>query len=354
MEYLKLNETPVRTSRNFNINNIKLENVEIPEIIPEFNNIDIQGITSQIDIKKETINTQWAYGLNEILKKQVMEQANQMLKLTTNCKANEHFQIGFKFDNKNSVLIDNISIIANEDTKTTIIIKYASDDDIKAFHNGAIRVSAKENSTVNIILVNLINTKSNNFISIENVLESNATINYTLIDFGGKHSITKYYSNLLGECSNNNLDAIYLGKENQIFDLNYIGELRGVKSNIDIEVQGALKDNAKKHFKGTIDFKKGCKKATGNENEACMLLSDKAKSIALPMLLCSEEDVEGNHSSSAGKVGEKELFYIMSRGFELKEAMKLMVRAKFNKILENITDEDLKQKILEEIDKKLD
>lgn len=85
-----------------------------------------------------------------------------------------------------------------------------------------------------------------------------------------------------------------------------------------------------------------------------MLLSDKAKSIALPMLLCSEEDVEGNHSSSAGKVGEKELFYIMSRGFELKEAMKLMVRAKFNKILENITDEDLKQKILEEIDKKLD
>ena len=44
----------------------------------------------------------------------------------------------------------------------------------------------------------------------------------------------------------------------------------------------------------------------------------------------------------------------MSRGFELKEAMKLMVRAKFNKILENITDEDLKQKILEEIDKKLD
>ena len=166
MEYLKLNETPVRTSRNFNINNIKLENVEIPETIPEFNNIDIQGITSQIDIKKETINTQWAYGLNEILKKQVMEQANQMLKLTTNCKANEHFQIGFKFDNKNSVLIDNISIIANEDTKTTIIIKYASDDDIKAFHNGAIRVSAKENSTVNIILVNLINTKSNNFISI--------------------------------------------------------------------------------------------------------------------------------------------------------------------------------------------
>ena len=33
---MKLNETPVRTSRNFNINNIKLENIEIPENIPLF------------------------------------------------------------------------------------------------------------------------------------------------------------------------------------------------------------------------------------------------------------------------------------------------------------------------------
>ena len=84
-----------------------------------------------------------------------------------------------------------------------------------------------------------------------------------------------------------------------------------------------------------------------------MLLSDKAKSIALPMLLCSEEEVEGNHSSSAGKIGEKELFYIMSRGFKLKEAMKLMVRAKFNKILETVKNKELKQEILDKIDERL-
>ena len=41
-----------------------------------------------------------------------------------------------------------------------------------------------------------------------------------------------------------------------------------------------------------------------------MLLSDKAKSKALPMLLCTEEDVEGNHSTATGKLDEKELFYI--------------------------------------------
>ena len=85
-----------------------------------------------------------------------------------------------------------------------------------------------------------------------------------------------------------------------------------------------------------------------------MLLSNTAKSMALPMLLCSEEDVEGNHSSSAGKIDEKELFYIMSRGFEFKEAIKLMVRARFNKILESIENEDLRELILNQIEKRLD
>ena len=356
MENLKLNETPVRTAKNFRINNIKLENIEIPEVIQEFENITITGDTSKIDIEQNENNRDinLAYGLSEELTNQVKAQANQKLKLNLNGCKNEETEIDFKFDDENPVLIDNIEITAKENTKSTIIIKYDSNKENEYYHNGIIKAKAEKDSELNIVLVNLMNTKSNNFLAIENNFEENAKINYTIVDFGGKHSITNYYSNLHGDNCDNQLNTIYLGKENQVFDLNYIGELRGKKSNIDIEVQGALKDTSKKHFKGTIDFKKGCKKATGNENEACMLLSNTAKSIALPMLLCSEEEVEGNHSSSAGKIGEKELFYIMSRGFELKEAMKLMVRARFNKILEKIGKEELRKEILQEIDKRLD
>ena len=84
-----------------------------------------------------------------------------------------------------------------------------------------------------------------------------------------------------------------------------------------------------------------------------MLLSDKAKSIALPMLLCTEDNVEGNHSTASGKIDNNQLFYIMSRGLSYKEAVKLMVKANFNKIIERITDEELKNEVLNEIDNKL-
>ena len=351
---IKLNETPVRTSRNFNINNIKIENISIPTNIESFKNVEIIGQTPTIKLEEFEGNGNLTYGLVDFFTNQVKEKANQKLKLTIDSKINKKIEINFKFNEQDLILIDNIEIVANENSRATVIIKYETLEDIEGFHNGIIRLVAKKDAQINVILVNLMNETSNNFISIENELEANSKANYTIIDFGGKNSITNYYSNLIGELSENTINTIYLGKENQLFDLNYIGELRGEKSNINIEVQGALKDNSKKHFKGTIDFKKGCKKAKGNENETCMLLSDTAKSLALPMLLCSEEEVEGNHSSSAGKIGEKELFYIMSRGFELKEAMKLMVRARFNKILTNIENQELKNEILNEIDKRLD
>ena len=72
------------------------------------------------------------------------------------------------------------------------------------------------------------------------------------------------------------------------------------------------------------------------------------------MLLCSEEDVEGNHSSSAGKIDNKDLFYIMSRGFDEKEAAKLMIRAKFNYVIDKIKNEEVKSELLQKIDEILD
>lgn len=348
MEKLKVNDTPVRTARNFKINNIEVE-LEIPEKIAEFKNVEIINEKSTID--SEVSNLPLTYGNGKILEELNYETANSKIRIQTSSKK-ENIKIRYNFDDNNVNLINQIEIVANGDTN--VIIEYKSQTVQKCLHNGIIRTIANENAKLNVTVVNLLNEESDNFEAIENKLEKNSTVNYTIIDIGGKTSVSNYYSNIIGENADNDLKSIYLGIGEQRKDINYIAELRGTKTNIDIDVQGALKDSAKKNFKGTIDFKKGSKKAKGNENEYCVLLSDKAKSIALPMLLCTEEDVEGNHSTASGKVDEKQLFYIMTRGISYKEAVKLIVKSKFNKIIERISDEDLKEEVLSEIDKRLD
>lgn len=345
MNELKLNETPIRTSRNFLINNIKLTDVEIPEEVEEFKNVEIIG---RKNITENIEETKLTYGLGEILQNNIIKNSNSKLNINAE---NEEIRIIYNFDDDNINLINNI--VVNATKKCKLYIVYKSNTNKECFHNGVIKINALENSKIDVIVVNTMNKNSNNFEAYENIIESNASVNYTIIDIGGKNSITNYYSNILGEKAKNDLKTIYLGAENNIKDLNYIAELRGKQSFIDIDVQGALSENAKKNFKGTIDFKKGCKKAKGNENEFCMLLSEKARSIALPMLLCTESDVEGNHSTASGKVDNQELFYIMSRGLSYNEAVKLIVKARFNKILSRIEDEDLRNEIIEKIEEQL-
>lgn len=350
MTNLVINQTPIRTARNYGINNIKLENIEIPKAVSDFKGLQISGDIDKCIINYNKKENDIKYGNGEVLKKQIEEIANKNIQIYIKDNLKEDLELEFNFSKDNKELIESIFINVEENIKGTIIIKYKSKDDFPYYHNGQIKLIAGKNAKVNIILLNLLNKKSNNFISIDNILEENSDVKYTTVEFGGKNSITNYYANLKGESSNNSIDTIYLGNRDQIIDLNYIMEVYGEKSNAKMNLKGAITDTAKKHFKGTIDFKTGCKKSKGNENEECLILSENAKSIALPMLLCTEEDVEGEHSTSAGKIDPSQLFYIMSRGFDIIDAQKLIIRAGFNEILENITNEEIKKEILEKIE----
>lgn len=345
---IKINETPVRTSRNFRVNNITINNIDIPNKLDEFKNIEIIAQNITTDCNKENINL--VYGNGDVLLSNINKEKNSSLKITTTGN-NKQIKLVYSFDDKNLNLVNDVFLDIKHDSN--IVIQYCSNTKKECFHNGIVKLIVRENVKVNISIVNMLNNNSYNFDSIENDLEKNSNLKYTIVDFGGKYSISNYYSNIVGNGAKNDLKSVYLGIDNQVKDINYIAHLRGEKTDINIDVQGALKDSAKKNFKGTIDFKRGCKKAKGDENEFCILLSPKAKSIALPMLLCTEDDVEGNHSTASGKVDQKSLFYIMSRGFSEKEAIKLIVRARFNKIIERIKDDEIKKEVLSQIDERL-
>ena len=344
----EINFSPVMTARNFGINSIKLYDINIPDTLKEFKNIRIEKNNAIID--KDNSNKKLTYGIGNKSEENIYKNANSKLRIAAG--NNEQIKIIYNFDDENLQLISNIEIIANGNVD--VVIEYKSNTNKPCFHNGIIRTIANENANIRITVVNLLNDLSNNFESIENELYDNSNLEFTIIDIGGKNSVSNYYTNVIGDNSNNNLKTIYLGVKDEIKDINYIVEVRGKKSNVDIDVQGALKDNSKKNFKGTIDFKKGCKKSKGNENEYCMLLSNEAKAIALPMLLCTEHEVEGNHSTASGEVDKSELFYLMSRGLSYTEAIKLIVKARFNKIIDEIKDENAKNEVLDEIDKILD
>ena len=66
--------------------------------------------------------------------------------------------------------------------------------------------------------------------------------------------------------------------------------------------------------------------------------------------MCHEEDVEGSHGVSTGKIDKDKLFYLMSRGQTEQDANKIIILANFNKIINNISNKDIVNMINEYID----
>ena len=358
MEKMRLNHTPVRTCISFGINDIVLDSFVLPEEIKRFDSVTIKKGTAKVTANATINETPLTFGIESRLQEQVYKNSNQSYQITLEQPMNEIVELDFDFNETNAYLVSSIDILAKEGAKGTVLLKYKSQENkelpLEHYHNSICRVTAKKNSDLKVILINLLSEKSRNFISLESKVEESANLDVITVDFGGKSSISNYYMNLSQDHANGSIESIFLGKESQKIDMNYIAQLRGKKSNANIDVQGALKDKASKSFKGTLDFKTGAKQAVGNENEFCLLLSDRARSKSLPMLLCSEEDVEGNHSSASGKVDAKELFYLMSRGFSQKDAMKLLVLSRFTHIIDRMELDELKEEVLAEIDKRLD
>ena len=332
MKYI-LNKTPVRTSNNYGINDISLD-LEIPNI-KTFENATFEISSDDIEFNIEKPKGQ----MNSKIGININKNYEVILTVPKYTKIKEPIRVTFEFDEDNICLVDNLKIVMEEGSSAKFLIEYlCNNKEIEYFHYLKQETTAKENSNVSIVIANLLNEKSDSFIAIENDLKENSKISHILAEFGGKTKISNYNSKLEGDRSENVLKTIYLGANNDILDINYNIEEYGKNTKCFIDVQGAITKNAHKNFKGTIDFKEGSSKSKGIENENCMILAETAKSKSLPMLLCHEEDVEGEHGVSSGKIDENKLFYIMTKGISYNEAKRLIVKANFNRIIKEIDD----------------
>ena len=138
----------------------------------------------------------------------------------------------------------------------------------------------------------------------------------------------------------------YLGQKQQTVDMNLVVNHWGQKTTSEINAAGALKDNAQKIFRGTIDFKKGSAGSVGNEQETVLMLGDGAANKTVPLILCAEENVVGNHGATIGELDENTLFYFESRGISAEEAENIMARAAIERLARTLADEATQAAIL--------
>lgn len=319
--YLKVNETevviPSAFSQNFSLPSDEYRHVS------EFDN-DTYGVSSEsLEINREFGN---------------------YYRYLDSSSSNEEI-LNLKTDDLHSELFDTIDIVTNEGESQEIVLDYSSDGTSDKFRNSIIRILGRKNSNTKVYIIQREGNESTVLESILVHAEEASNVEVLQYEVGSKKLISNYQANLLGEKANVRVNSIYFGYNNHEIDLIYNIIHQGKKSTSDIIVNGALKDRSRKVFKSNLDFKVGSTGSVGNEEEYCVLIDDTVSNISVPLLLCHEDDVVGNHAASAGKIDEEILFYIMSRGFSREEAEKLIVESKFAGAIDELKDETLKNEI---------
>ena len=138
---------------------------------------------------------------------------------------------------------------------------------------------------------------------------------------------------LEGDSSSINVEVAYLGKNSQTIDYNIAVNHWGKDTHSEINAAGALMDSAKKVFRGTIDFKTGSSDSKGSENETVIMLGDDVVNKTVPLILCSEENVEGSHGATIGELDDDTLFYFESRRIGREEAERIMAYAALKRLI---------------------
>lgn len=185
------------------------------------------------------------------------------------------------------------------------------------------------------------------------VLAEGARADFSAAELGGENIYVHSYGLLAGDHAAMTEKAVYAGTKKQHLDFFYHIDHVGKKTHAEIDVKGALDDESKKIFRGTLDFKKGCSGSVGDEGDYAIQLSPKTKNISLPLLLCTEDDVQGNHASSAGQLDANTIYFLMSRGFSLEEARRIVIEALIRPIIDGM-DESVREEIITELRQKLD
>ena len=190
-----------------------------------------------------------------------------------------------------------------------------------------LHIEQEAGSQVKIVVINLENPTSQNLeisnqIFIEQLGEGCQTEVYALAFLHGEEKVTT---------ETHVLHAVGGGRSNQL-------------------VKFVLDDNARGRFIGDLKIAQDAQQTEAHQTNRNLLLSDTAEMRTQPQLEIYADDVKATHGASTGQLDESALFYMQQRGIDPPKARQLLVNAFMKEVLNKISDETIKENLLNAID----
>lgn len=271
-----------------------------------------------------------------------------------NVVVEQPLQAVFLHDNDQASLFNHVLVVAEESAAVTYVENYVSTvEEAKGQANIIAEVIVGDNAQVTYGAVDVLAKGFNTYVNRRAHVKRDGKMDWALGLMNDSNTIAENITHLVGDNSNGETKMVVVGRGEQ--KQNFTTEVRhwGKDSAGHILKHGVMKESAQSIFNGIGKIEHGATRADAQQESRVLMLSEKARGDANPILLIDEDDVTAGHAASVGRVDPLQLYYLMSRGITKEEAERLVIHGFLAPVVTQLPIEGVKKQLTEVIERKV-
>jgi len=235
-------------------------------------------------------------------------------------------QAYFRLNAANIGQFERTLIIADEDSQIHYVEGctapvYTTD----SFHSGVIEIVVKRGARVRYTTIQNWSTNVYNLVTQRAMVHERGTMEWVDANIGSKLTMKYPSCYLIGPGAHGEILSMAFAGPGQHQDAGGKVIHAAPHTSSKITSKSISKGSGRASYRGLMKVYKGAYDVKSNVVCDALLLDDKARSDTYPSIEVDEQDVTLGHEASVSKVGEEQLFYLMSRGLSEEQATTMVV-----------------------------
>ncbi|MEB4860038.1 Fe-S cluster assembly protein SufD [Priestia megaterium] len=271
-----------------------------------------------------------------------------------NVEVQEPLQAVFVREDEEAALFNHVIVVAEDNSSVTYVENYiATAEESNGVVNIVTEVFANSNAKVTFGAVDYLAKGTTTYVNRRGVVGKDGRIEWALGLMSEGNTVSENTTYLMGDGSYGDTKTVTVGRGEQSQNLTTSIVHFGKHSEGYILKHGVMKESASSIFNGIGKIEHGASKSNAEQESRVLMLSEKARGDANPILLIDEDDVTAGHAASVGRVDPIQLYYLMSRGIPQTEAERLVIHGFLAPVVNELPIETVKKQLTDLIERKV-
>jgi Fe-S cluster assembly protein SufB len=232
----------------------------------------------------------------------------------------------FRINAQNMGQFERTLIIAEEGSKVHYIEGCTAPIySTESLHCAVVEVIAKSNAKIRYTTLQNWSNDVYNLVTKRAHAYENAIVEWVDANIGSKLTMKYPSVYLLGKGAKADLLSVAFAGKGQHQDTGAKAVHLAPNTTSRIISKSVSKDDGRTSYRGLLYIAKGAKNVKSTVRCDALLIDDNSRTDTYPYIEVNEDDATITHEASVGKIGEDQVFYLMSRGFSEQEALNYIV-----------------------------